>query len=212
MKRQGALGHTRDQALSGIDRANEPFDRRLAAIRRVAWTLIAPLLIVGSLLWHSPGDLMSSPVLRGALAYVLILLVLRLAGKRTLSEMTTFDLVILLILSEAIQPAMTGGDESFTAAALLVVTLVAMDTLFGVAKHRFPRLSRWIDDVPTVLLHEGAPQFDALARTRIDLDDIMEAARLQHGLRTLDQVRFAVLERSGSISIVPVGGDPTRGT
>jgi uncharacterized membrane protein YcaP (DUF421 family) len=186
-----------------IVKDEESFDRRLMRVRRLAWAALVPVLVVGALLWQSPGAALSSPVLRTASVYVLVLLVLRLAGKRTLAEMTTFDLVILLLLSEAVQPALTGGDESVTGAALIVLTLVGLDALLGVVKHRVPRVARILDDVPTLLLADGTLREDALRRHRVDADDILEAARLQHGIPSLREVRFAVLERTGGISIVP---------
>lgn len=162
-----------------------------------------PAIVVGSIVWESAGTAVESPVLRAVLSYGLLLFVLRLAGKRTLSEMTTFDFIVVLMLSEAVQPAMTGDDTSFTSAALIVLTLVAIDTLLGIAKYRSPRVSAVVEDVPTVLVREGAPVEKALTAMRVDIEDIMEAARLQHGLKHFREVRFAVLERSGGISIIP---------
>ncbi len=189
--------------LSGVASGDDRTDRRLTSFRRALWVVCIPALIAGSIFWQSPGTAIASPVLRAVFAYGLILVVLRLAGKRTLGEMSTFDLVILLIISEAVQPAMTGEDTSFTSAALIVFSLVAMDTLLGLAKHRSPAVSAFVEDVPTVLVREGRPVNAALERMRIDITDIMEAARLQHGMQHFSQVRFAVLERSGGISIIP---------
>jgi uncharacterized membrane protein YcaP (DUF421 family) len=179
------------------------FDRRLAKLRRFSWALLIPVLAVAGWLWKVPGSGIGSTVLRTAIVYLLVLLVLRLGGKRTLSQMTTFDLAILLIISEAVQPALIGDDFTITNAALAVFTLVGVDVLLGLLKDKVPRLDRWLDDVPTVLVRDGMPISDALARSRVSIDDIMEAARHQHGLAHFADVRYAVLERTGGISVIP---------
>jgi hypothetical protein len=102
-----------------LDAGADRFDRRLTVLRRVAWGLIVPCLVIAAVVWNVPGSAVTSTVARGAIVYAVVLVVLRLAGKRTLSEMSTFDLVILLILSETVQPAMVGEDSSLTNAILL---------------------------------------------------------------------------------------------
>ncbi len=183
---------------------DERFDRQFAVFRRTAWALLAPALVIGAWQWRVPGVAVSSSVVRAAIVYCLILLLLRLAGKRTMAEMTTFDLVIVLILSEAVQPAMVGDDNSLTNAALLVATLIAMDVFLGYVKSKSARASRWLDDVPTVLIREGVPDQDAMSRAGIGLDDVMESARHQ-GIASQEEIRFAILERAGGISIIPKG-------
>ncbi|MFN8571217.1 MAG: DUF421 domain-containing protein [Gemmatimonadaceae bacterium] len=183
--------------------ADDAFDQRQARIRRWTWGVIAILLLVGGFAWRSPDQTIASPVLRAIIVYGFVLFILRLAGKRTLGEMTTFDLVILLILSEAIQPAMVGGDNSMTNAMLIVAALVGSDVFLGVAKDQSPRLARWLDDVPTVLVRAHEVREDALKRCRIGLDDVVEAARKQHGIMELHEIAWAILERDGTISIVP---------
>jgi uncharacterized membrane protein YcaP (DUF421 family) len=128
---------------------------------------------------------------------------MRLAGKRTLAEMSTFDLVVILIISEAIQPAMTADDTRMTTAVLLVLTILATDAMLGLVKDRSQTANRLLDDIPTVLVKEGKLRREAMARERIEEDDILEAAREKLGLDSLDQIRFALLERTGGISIIP---------
>lgn len=144
------------------------------------------------------------PVLRAMAVYGFLMVVIRAAGRRTLGESTTFDFVLLLIISEATQNAMIGDDFSLTNAFLVILTLIALDIGFSLAKRRWGRLDRWVDGVPTLLVADGRPIGDRMQRARVDLDDVMEAARRIHGLERMDQVKFAVLERSGGISIVPV--------
>jgi uncharacterized membrane protein YcaP (DUF421 family) len=142
-------------------------------------------------------------VLRGAAVYLFLLIVFRIAGQRTLAQITTFDLVLLLIISEAIQQALIGNDNSMTNAGLIVLTLAGLNILLSVLKQRSKRVEKVLEDVPLVLVSEGHVLKDRMDKVRVDEDDILEAARALHGLQRLDQIRYAVLERSGDISIVP---------
>ncbi len=142
-------------------------------------------------------------VLRGLVVYVFLLLLFRICGKRTLAHTTTFDFVLLLIIAEATQQALVDTDNSMTNAALLVVTLLWLNVLLSLAKQRFPRLERWIDGLPVVLIEEGRLMRERMDKVRVDASDILEAAHEKHGLERLDQVRYAVLERSGGIAIIP---------
>lgn len=143
------------------------------------------------------------PVLRGAIVYLFLMLIFRLSGKRTLSEASTFDLVLLLIVSETTQQAMVNNDHSMTAGALLILTLVGLDILLSVIKQRFPRVEAVIDGAPMVIFKNGQPLKDRMDRERIDEADILEAARQLRGLESLAQVKHAVLERSGDITVIP---------
>lgn len=142
-------------------------------------------------------------VLRGAAVYLFLLIVFRLAGQRTLAQITTFDLVLLLIISEAIQQALIGNDNSMTNAGLIVLTLAGLNVALSVLKQRSKRVERVLEDVPLVLVSEGRILKERMDKVRVDEDDILEAARSLHGLERLDQIRYAVLERSGDISIIP---------
>jgi uncharacterized membrane protein YcaP (DUF421 family) len=142
-------------------------------------------------------------VIRAAAVYLFLLLVFRLAGQRTLAQITTFDLVLLLIISEAIQQALIGNDNSMINAALVVLTLAGLNVSLSLLKQRSKTAEKVLEDVPLVLVAEGRPLKDRMDKVRVDEDDILEAARSHHGLERLDQIRFAVLERSGDISIVP---------
>ncbi len=142
-------------------------------------------------------------VLRAIAVYVFLLLVFRIAGKRSLAETTTFDLVLLLIFSEALQQAMLDDDNSLTNGFLVIVTLIGIDILLSVLKQRSPGLDRWLDDVPLVVVEDGKPLKDRMAKARIDESDVLTAARLLQGLERMDQIKYAVLERSGGISIIP---------
>jgi uncharacterized membrane protein YcaP (DUF421 family) len=182
---------------------SEAFDRIAHRIRVAAWWIILPALGVAAFLWKAPGNGVPSTVLRAAIIYVFVLVVVRLAGKRTLAELSTFDLVVLLILSEGIQPALVSDDSRLTSAMIIVLTIVGIDALFGLVKYRSTAASKLLDDIPTVLVRDGIVNEKAMARERLDTDDILEAARRQMGLEHFEEVRFAILERTGGISVIP---------
>jgi uncharacterized membrane protein YcaP (DUF421 family) len=188
---------------------SDRYDRIAHNLRRGALAVIIPALAIAAFFWTTPGVAIPSVVLRAFLIYGFVLLVMRVAGKRTLAEMSTFDLVVVLIISEAIQPAMTADDTRMTTAVLLVLTILAADAMLGLLKEKSQTANRLLDDVPTVLIKDGKLRKQAMARERIDEDDILEAARENLGLHSLDQIRFALLERTGGISIIPWPPEPT---
>lgn len=145
-------------------------------------------------------------VLRSAALYLFLLLIFRLAGKRTLAQITTFDLVLLLIISEVTQQAMVGNDFSLTQAMLAIVTLIGLDIGFSLWKQRSSTLNRLIDSVPVLILENGQPLKERMKQLRVDESDILNAARELQGLERLDQIKYAILERSGNISVIPKSG------
>lgn len=142
-------------------------------------------------------------VLRGASIYLVLLILFRIAGRRTLSEVTTFDFVLLLIIGEATQQALLGEDFSLTNAFLVISTLLAMDVALSIFKQQSVFLDRIIDGVPMVIVVDGRPLRDRIRRAQIDERDVMEAARRLRGLERMDQIRLAVLEVSGGITVIP---------
>lgn len=188
---------------------NDRLDRIAHRLRTAGWWIVLPLLLVGAFTVTVPSQAVPSTVLRAAIIYAFVLFVIRLAGKRTLAELSTFDLVVLLIMSEAIQPALVADDTRITSAMLIVLTFVGIDALLGFVKFKSEKASELLDDVPTVLVRDGVIDRDALTRERLDEDDIMEAARHRLGLERFDQVRFAILERTGGISVIPWPPDAT---
>lgn len=142
-------------------------------------------------------------IIRALAVYAVLLLLFRVAGKRTLSDMGTFDFILLIIISEATQQAMMNGDESMTNSLVVVLTLVGSSILLSVVKQRWPRAERLLDGMPLVIVENGRPLQERMDKARVDEQDIMEAARLLHGLERMDQIKYAVLERRGQISIIP---------
>jgi uncharacterized membrane protein YcaP (DUF421 family) len=142
-------------------------------------------------------------VLRGAAIYLVLLIVFRIAGKRALSQVTTFDFVLLLIIGEATQQALLGDDYSLSNAILIIITLVGIDIGLALVKERSPRLEQLVDGVPLIIVQDGAPLKERMARARVAENDVLTAARETQGLERMEQIKYAVLERSGGISIIP---------
>jgi uncharacterized membrane protein YcaP (DUF421 family) len=144
-------------------------------------------------------------VLRTAVVYLAILLGLRLAGKREIGQMTVFDLVVLLLIANAVQNAMVGPDTSLSGGVLAAVVLLVLNALVARLRLRWPALRRVVEGSPTVLVLRGEVITDHLRREGLD-QDTLEAALREHGVAELSDVEMAVLEIDGSISVVPVGG------
>lgn len=145
-------------------------------------------------------------VLRGVAIYVVLLVLFRIAGRRTLAEMTSFDFVLILIIGEATQQALLGEDFSVTNAFLVIITLLGMDVALSLLKQRSGRIEKWIDGVPTLLVENGRPLYDRMRKARVDEADVMEAARRLRGIERVEQIKFAVLEVSGGITVIPKEG------
>ena len=142
-------------------------------------------------------------VLRAAAMYLVLLVVFRIVGKRTLAQITPFDMVLLLIIAESTQQALVGPDYSVVNAVLVIVTLVCIDIGLSQWRRHSRRVEKILDDVPLVLVERGRPLTARMDRECVDASDIMEAARLQQGLERMDQIKYAVLETNGEISIIP---------
>lgn len=142
-------------------------------------------------------------VLRGVIIYFFILIIFRFAGKKTLSEATTFDLVLLLIISEVTQAAMIGNDFSLTASIVLIVTLVSLDFLVNRIKMRSKKISSVVDGLPLIVVEKGNPLKERMKLANVEVDDVLQSARQSFGITSLTEIDYAVLETDGSISIVP---------
>lgn len=144
-------------------------------------------------------------ILRAFLIYLFILLIFRISGKRTLSQLTTFDFVLLLVVGEATQQALLSDDHSVTGALLIIATLVGLDVLFAF----FSEKSTWFDKVtngvPIIILEKGVPIKEVMKAESIEVDDILESARRNQGLESIHEIKYAVLEKDGKISIIPKG-------
>jgi uncharacterized membrane protein YcaP (DUF421 family) len=142
-------------------------------------------------------------VIRGLVVYAFLLVVFRLAGKRTLAQSTNFELVLLLIISETTQQAMVDNDHSVVNGFLLILTLIACTVTLSLLKQRYPSIEKWLDDVPLVIFENGRLHHERMDKLRVDEQDILAAAREHQGLENLDQVKYAIVERNGEITIIP---------
>jgi uncharacterized membrane protein YcaP (DUF421 family) len=142
-------------------------------------------------------------IIRATATYFFVWLIFRIAGKRSLAEITTFDFVLLLIISETVQSALNQNDHSLTNSFLIIITLVGLDILLSVLGYRVPRFSHLMNSRPVLIVENGKPVKDRMAAARIDEGDILASAREHHGLERMDQIKFAILETHGGISIIP---------
>ena len=148
-------------------------------------------------------------VIRALLVYFLFFAALRLFGKREIGQFTLFDLALVLLVANALQPAITGPDASITGGAIVVVTLFAIDRVVAFARVRSKLVRRILEFGPTVVGRNGAWLLPVLVRQGLDLVDV-EAALREHGLDDVKQMKLATLEADGSISIV--GNDAGQAT
>lgn len=143
-------------------------------------------------------------VVRAASVYIALLVVFRLAGRRTLAELTNFDLVLLLIISESVQNGIIGNDFSLTNAFIAAVTLISLDIVLSFVKQFIPYAEQVLDGNPYIIVDHGRLIKSRMHWSRVDDDDVLEAAREKMGLERMEQIKYAVLEKTGEISIIPM--------
>jgi uncharacterized membrane protein YcaP (DUF421 family) len=146
-------------------------------------------------------------VLRAVAIYIFLVIVLRIAGKRALSEVSTFEFVLLLIIGEATGQAVIGKDFSIINAYLVIMTLALLQIIMTHFKERSETVRRLFDGLPVVLVENGKPLKERLDKVRVGEDAILAAARELQGLERMDQIKYAVMESTGVISIIPKDGE-----
>jgi uncharacterized membrane protein YcaP (DUF421 family) len=151
------------------------------------WTLAVPL-------WEL--------ILRALIVYVFLLVLLRLTGKRQVGQLAPFDLVLLLVLSNAVQNAMNGGDNSLLAGIILACTLVALNGLVGLLTFKSKKLEQLIEGRPEVLIHNGKLYEAVLHREKLTIHELNAALR-EAGCVSVEEVHCALLETNGHITVVP---------
>ncbi|UIF86120.1 DUF421 domain-containing protein [Cupriavidus sp. UYPR2.512] len=139
-------------------------------------------------------------VLRALIVYGAVLILLRLSGKRQIGQLTPFDLVLLLVISNAVQNAMNGGDNSVGAGLILAVTLVGANAMMGILTWRFRKLELLVEGRPQVLIHDGKVYRDVMQQQHISFEDLNKALR-HAGCDSVRQVHFAILETDGTVSV-----------
>lgn len=148
--------------------------------------------------------------LRTVTIYVFLLVIFRLSGKRTLSELSTFDFILLLIISEATQNALIEEDYSLTRGLIVILILVLLDLTLSILKKRFRAVEKLTEGTPVILVDHGQLVAHNMAMTHVTRDDILQTARQSQGLERMEQIKYAVLENSGGISIIPMDPDIER--
>jgi uncharacterized membrane protein YcaP (DUF421 family) len=155
----------------------------------------------------------SIPVLelvgRSAAIYVAMLVGFRVFGKRELGQFTMFDLVLVLLVANAVQPAMTGPDASLAGGFVIIVTLLVLNYVVSILRVRFPLVRRLVEPPSVVVARDGEWFEEALAKQGITSEEAQEALR-EHGLKDIKETILVVLESDGSISVVPRDGGARR--
>jgi uncharacterized membrane protein YcaP (DUF421 family) len=140
-------------------------------------------------------------VLRGIFIFFVLYLLMRVIGRRELSTLEPFDLILLVVLGDAVQQGLTQDDYSLTGALLAIGTIAMLQLGVSYANFRFPRLRPLLDGEPIIVVRDGKPIEKNLRRERVTLDDLAAAMRKQN-IASLDEVAWAVMETSGSLSFI----------
>jgi len=149
-------------------------------------------------------------VLRSVVVYLFMLLAFRFTGKRQVGQLTPFDLVVLLIISNVVQNAVIGPDNSLGGGLLGAAVILGLNYVVVELTFRSKRLRRLIEATPTLLIHNGHILYANLRKERVTLDDLHAALR-RNGIADAEHVRVAVLEENGGISVIPhAAGGPSE--
>jgi len=140
-------------------------------------------------------------VVRAAVVYIFLLALLRFTGKRQIGQLAPFDLVLLLVLSNAVQNSMNGGDNSLVGGLVSAATLVAINLAIGYATFRSKRLEALVEGRPQLIIHNGRVYQDTMKSAKLTHHELTAALR-QAGCNCPEEVQAAILENNGSISVV----------
>jgi uncharacterized membrane protein YcaP (DUF421 family) len=154
-----------------------------------------------------PDISIAEKILRSIVVYLFLLVAFRLTGKRQVGQLTPFDLVLLLLISNVVQNAVIGNDNSLGGGLLGAVTILLLNLLVVEITYRSKRLRRLLEASPTILVHNGKVLHQNLARERVTMEDLLAALR-RNGVADVAHVRVAMLEENGGISVIPHTGDP----
>lgn len=149
-------------------------------------------------------------VIRSAAIYLALLVGLRAFGKREVGQFTLFDLILVLLVANAVQPAMTGPDSSLTGGIIIMATLFIMNFLIALLRLKSPFFRRLSEGVPTIIGKDGAWLDAQMAREGLRLEECKMALR-EHGIADIGETRLVVLETDGTISVVPKNAEVQRG-
>jgi len=144
-------------------------------------------------------------VFRALVAFFFVLFVTRVVGRRELSSMQPFDLILLVMIGDLVQQGVTQNDFSVTGLMLAAGTIAVLTVFVSYSSFKFPRLRPMLDGEPVIVLERGEPIERNLARNRITVGELQAAAR-QSGYGTLGEIEWGVLETGGQISFIPKAG------
>jgi len=142
--------------------------------------------------------------IRAVVLFGFVYLITRIIGRRELSSLEPFDLILLIVMGDAIQQGLTQDDYSVTGSMIVIGTFAVLQVLVSYLSYRFPRLRPALDGEPIVIVQDGAAIERNMRRERLTVDEVMVEARQQQ-ITSIEQVAWAVLETSGKISIIPKG-------
>jgi len=154
---------------------------------------------LNGVLFPAGGYVALQIVLRTGVIYLVVLIGVRLCGKREVGQMTPFDLTLLLLISNSVQNAMTGPDTSLIGGVVAASTLLLMNYMVGTLSGRSRGFRRVVEGEPSLLIHDGKPIESHMEREHISMDELQRAVR-EHGIAQCSDVALAVLEVDGSIS------------
>jgi uncharacterized membrane protein YcaP (DUF421 family) len=140
-------------------------------------------------------------VVRSVVVFFFVLVLTRVIGRRELSQLAPFDLILLIILGDALQQGLTQDDYSVTGALLVVGTFAVLQVFMSWVGYRFRPLRPILEGEPLIIVQDGKPIEKNLKRERLTLDEVMESARM-HEIGSLDDVQWAIIERNGEISFL----------
>jgi uncharacterized membrane protein YcaP (DUF421 family) len=141
-------------------------------------------------------------IFRGLIVYIFLLVLLRLTGKRQVGQLAPFDLVLLLVLSNAVQNAMNGGDNSITGAFLIATTLIVANGLVSRLTYQSKTLERLVEGRPEILIHNGKIDSKVMKREQLTHHELNAALRAS-GVSCVEEVHCAILENTGQITVHP---------
>ena len=141
-------------------------------------------------------------IFRSIVVYSALIVILRVSGKRQVGQLAPFDLVLLLVLSNAVQDSINGGDNSLIGGLISAVTLVALNYAVGFATFKSKRIEAIIEGRPLVVVHNGRVYEDVLSRAQLTHHEL-DAALRQSGYACVEDIRHAILENNGSITVIP---------
>jgi uncharacterized membrane protein YcaP (DUF421 family) len=140
--------------------------------------------------------------IRAVVLFCFVYLLTRIIGRRELSSLEPFDLILLIVMGDAIQQGLTQDDYSVTGALIVVGTFAVLQVLISFLSYRFPKLRPALDGEPIVIVQDGKPLERNMNRERLTVEEVLVQARQQQ-LTSIEQIEWAVLETSGAISIIP---------